>query len=91
MERMMSDKDDQSPPDDFQKQIQEMMKQASFMFGPGAAAPGAAAESTETVSEEDENDEVLERIRDFNLKPREVRDYLDRFVIQQAEAKKVLD
>ena len=86
----MSDKDDQSPPDDFQKQIQEMMKQASFMFGPGAAAPGAAAESTETVSEEDENDEVLERIRDFNLKPREVRDYLDRFVIQQAEAKKVL-
>ena len=29
-------------------------------------------------------------IREFNLKPREIRDYLDRFVIQQAEAKKVL-
>jgi endopeptidase Clp ATP-binding regulatory subunit ClpX len=33
---------------------------------------------------------LLKRIRAFGLKPREIRDHLDRFVIQQAEAKKVL-
>ena len=33
---------------------------------------------------------MLRRIREFNLKPREIRDYLDRFVIKQDEAKKVL-
>ena len=37
-----------------------------------------------------EHHEALKRIRQFNLRPREVRDYLDRFVIKQAEAKKVL-
>ncbi|MCA1807994.1 MAG: AAA family ATPase, partial [Lentisphaerae bacterium] len=35
-------------------------------------------------------DNSLDCIRGFNYKPREIRDYLDRFVIQQAEAKKVL-
>ena len=37
-----------------------------------------------------ENAEAIRRIREFNLKPREIRDHLDRFVVQQAEAKKVL-
>jgi endopeptidase Clp ATP-binding regulatory subunit ClpX len=34
--------------------------------------------------------EFIERIRSFNMKPREVKAYLDRFVIKQNEAKKVL-
>ncbi len=29
-------------------------------------------------------------VKEFNLKPREIRDYLDRFVVKQQEAKKVL-
>jgi endopeptidase Clp ATP-binding regulatory subunit ClpX len=33
---------------------------------------------------------TLEKIRRFNLKPKEVRDHLDRFVIGQTQAKKVL-
>ena len=37
-----------------------------------------------------EHEATLRLIREFNLKPREIRDYLDRFVIQQSEAKKVL-
>ncbi|MBL9207235.1 MAG: AAA family ATPase, partial [Opitutaceae bacterium] len=37
-----------------------------------------------------ENAAILDRIRTFNLRPREIRDHLDRFVIQQTEAKKVL-
>ncbi|MCB0387099.1 MAG: AAA family ATPase, partial [Bdellovibrionales bacterium] len=37
-----------------------------------------------------EHDEVLKQIRAFNRKPKEIRDYLDRFVIRQDEAKKVL-
>jgi len=55
---------------------------------------GAAAQpQQEPVIEEDvsqEQDEALARIRAFNLKPREIRDYLNRFVIRQDEAKKVL-
>ena len=48
----------------------------------GAARPGAAQSAG--------NIEALRRIREFNLKPREIRDHLDRFIVQQAEAKKVI-
>ena len=34
--------------------------------------------------------DIFEKIKSFNLKPREIRDELDRFVIKQGEAKKVL-
>ncbi|MDR1413471.1 MAG: AAA family ATPase [Puniceicoccales bacterium] len=39
---------------------------------------------------EKETFEFIEKIKNFNLKPREIRDFLDRFVIKQSEAKKVL-
>jgi endopeptidase Clp ATP-binding regulatory subunit ClpX len=45
---------------------------------------GAAFESMES------DQDALKRIRSFNFKPREIREYLDRFVISQDEAKKVL-
>ncbi|MBC2608130.1 AAA family ATPase [Pelagicoccus albus] len=55
----------------------------------GVASPGP--ESTPPPEEEDqERIEALKRIEAFNLKPREIRDYLDRYVIQQNEAKKVI-
>ncbi len=44
--------------------------------------PPSAGESTEPP--------LLDLLRRFSLKPRDVRDYLDRFVIEQHEAKKVL-
>ncbi|MDR2776458.1 MAG: AAA family ATPase [Puniceicoccales bacterium] len=34
--------------------------------------------------------EFIKKIKSFNMKPREIRDFLDRFVIKQSEAKKVL-
>ena len=61
-------------------------------FGPQSGAAQKADPSGEqTESEEDEERaEILRRIQEFNLKPKEIRDYLDRFVIQQREAKKVI-
>ena len=35
-------------------------------------------------------EEALRGLREFNLKPRDIRDYLDRFVVRQDEAKKAL-
>ncbi|MFH1969447.1 MAG: AAA family ATPase, partial [Verrucomicrobiota bacterium] len=55
------------------------------------AAPASADHGGGTPPGDDAaTAEKLRRIREFNLKPRDIRDYLDRFVIQQAEAKKVL-
>ncbi len=90
----MSDKDDKNPFEEMQKQFQEMLRNqgtSSFFSqpppGPGAGA-SAGTEPQEKTSEKQR--EILQRIRDFNLKPREIKDYLDRFVIQQNDAKKVL-
>ncbi len=76
------------PPDvgEIQKQLREMLQQARFSFFHEATArPQSREDATERKREE-----PLERIRSFRLKPREVREYLDRFVIGQTEAKKVL-
>jgi ATP-dependent Clp protease ATP-binding subunit ClpX len=86
----MSEKDTQSAAEQLPKEIRDILKGSPFrtFFPPGSAAGGA---SRGDVPEGDANhSETVKRIREFNLKPREIRDYLDRFVIQQAEAKKVL-
>jgi len=87
---MIHDEDKKPDGDDFTRQLQDMMKKAriQFMQFPGAApetAPGA-----DTEPEPNPSEDVMEKIRSFQLKPREVRDHLDRFVIRQNEAKKVL-
>ena len=88
--------DDDKRPDepdepDWQHQIRELFNSANVQFvqGPGAGAAAGAPDAGEET-ESDESAEILERIRSFNLKPREVRDYLDRYVIQQEDAKKAL-
>lgn len=79
--------------DDLQQQFMDLLNrtQAAFLgsdlFAGGATAGASTAPED---SEPEAEDQVLQRIRDFSLKPREVRDYLDRFVVQQEEAKKVL-
>ncbi len=78
--------------DDLQKQFMDLLNktQAAFVrdssgfMRPGPAEPPSAEE------DDDGARETLRKIKDFNLKPREVRDYLDRFVVKQEEAKKVL-
>lgn len=86
------DADAPRPEDDMMKQVQDFLRQANVQFnaGPPGATAAPAPESPPPEAEEDPTEEILKRIRSFSLKPREVRDYLDRFVIKQPEAKKVL-
>lgn len=49
----------------------------------------AESEASSSSSNPEEED-FIRRMEDFHLKPKELRNYLDRYVIQQAEAKKVL-
>ncbi|HEY3860484.1 MAG TPA: AAA family ATPase [Verrucomicrobiae bacterium] len=69
-------------PEEFQRQLQEFMRQHLA----GAAPPKPDLSST--PSESDEPESGLDFF--FDKKPREVKAYLDRFVIKQDEAKKVL-
>jgi ATP-dependent protease Clp ATPase subunit len=73
-------------PEEFQRQMADFMRQ----HFPGATSffrPQAGSEATETGSER--GPKKAEEFR-FEKKPREVKEYLDRFVIKQDEAKKVL-
>jgi ATP-dependent Clp protease ATP-binding subunit ClpX len=70
-------------PEDFQRQISDFMRQH---FQMGGAKPQT---ETEGASEGPENKARGAEFQ-FDYKPREVKAYLDRFVIKQEEAKKVL-
>lgn len=87
----MSDKDTKNPFEEIQKQLQEILKSgnSNITVSPYVAPQPTPPPQTPPESGPKEN-EVLQRIRAFNRKPKEIRDYLDRFVIRQTEAKKVL-
>ncbi|MDR0728063.1 MAG: AAA family ATPase, partial [Puniceicoccales bacterium] len=81
-----------NPLEEFTKKFGEILNRATniqitpLMYGevPAESAPaGASSEEREPIT-------PLDRIESFNFKPREVKDYLDRFVIEQHAAKKVL-
>ena len=78
----------ENPLDELKKQLDGIFggKNIKFEFAPGINP----SQGENTAKDEDESEEVLERIRNFSMKPREIRDYLNRFVIKQDEAKKVL-
>jgi ATP-dependent Clp protease ATP-binding subunit ClpX len=92
----MSDKDEpKNPADEFQRHLQQLFRHGNFqsVFGaPFGARPAGAPASPppKDDSEDEKRAAALRKIRDFNLKPREIRDFLDRFVIRQDEAKKVI-
>ena len=44
----------------------------------------------EETKTEDSNNEIIDHIKSFNYKPKDIKDYLDRFIISQDEAKKAL-
>ena len=69
-------------PEEFQRQLQEFMKQHF------AAPSPQAADAGETESSEEKTGDKPAFV--FDKKPRDVKAYLDRFVIKQEEAKKVL-
>jgi endopeptidase Clp ATP-binding regulatory subunit ClpX len=90
----MSDKDPPNPFEHIQRNIEEALRQGRLhvmpMGGPMGVKPAQTEEAEEEAPEDDGSAEVLEKIRAFDLKPRQIRDYLNRFVIRQDEAKKVL-
>lgn len=90
----MGDKDFKNPLEQLQKQLQDVLKHSNVkltfrdMEEEGEEKGDKIEEPIEDKKTAD--DEILRRIAEFNLKPREIRDYLNRFVIKQEEAKKVL-
>jgi endopeptidase Clp ATP-binding regulatory subunit ClpX len=84
---------DKTPLEELQEKLQEALKSGNVQFAgnfPGNPPHQQVVDKKEDSAGDNEAEETLERIRHFNFKPREIRDYLDRFVIQQQEAKKVL-
>lgn len=89
------DKNEKNPLEELQKHFQEILGSSSLgvNFSPTGGNPFTQSmkKAEEGPTESDKKAaETLERIKAFNLKPKEVRDYLNRFVIKQDEAKKVL-
>src|SRR5258706_6826443 len=72
-------------PEEFQRQLQEFMRRHFQGF---QTTPFANTETGDKVESPD--NESKERDFAFEYKPRDVKAYLDRFVIKQDEAKKVL-
>jgi ATP-dependent Clp protease ATP-binding subunit ClpX len=84
-------KKDIPSPEEFQKQLSDFMKQNFSGLGFSPFGGGAPANKESTPSNEDEKKQSsIEDLLKFDHRPKDVKAYLDRFVIQQDEAKKVL-
>jgi len=98
----MSKKEDDNPLEEIQKQLKDLLKNknlqvafAPFMQSMNQAEDDGQSEKTKDGGKEQKakssnSEDPLEAIRSFDRKPKEVRDYLDRFVIKQEQAKRVL-
>ena len=98
----MTKNDDDNPLEEIQKQLHDLLnnKNVQVAFAPFMESM-KAKEGGEKVEEEVKKskppppedatrDERLDTIRSFDRRPKEIRDYLDRFVIKQEQAKRVL-
>ena len=75
-------------PEEFQRRLQEMMRS---QFGSASGPSGAqVAPGTEGSNPDDTTASEASSHFEFDLKPRDVKAHLDRYVIRQEEAKKVL-
>ena len=75
-------------PEEFQKQLEDFMKK--FFPGAPGGSPFTAGAATSPQETEPAKDEPEKEEWQFDYKPKDVKTYLDRFVIKQDEAKKVL-
>ena len=91
MEQKPPNEDDpkkpENPMEELKKHIEGLFggKPVKVEFGPPPFQP-----EPQSAPQQDDSEETLKRIREFSMKPREIRDWLNRFVIKQDEAKKVL-
>ncbi len=93
----MSDKEPPTPFEEIQRQLKELFKDSNVKVSAHAFNESddfdqdiGVFDGADNVPSTQEKADPLEKIRSFNLKPKEIRDYLNRFVIRQDEAKKVL-
>jgi endopeptidase Clp ATP-binding regulatory subunit ClpX len=93
----MSDKEPPNPFEEIQRQLSELFKDSNVKvsthtFNDSDIFDEENAHNDQEVIDNEDNRKppALDKIRNFHLKPKEVRDYLNRFVIRQDEAKKVL-
>lgn len=81
----MNEKKEKDPAE-IQKELSEafkkIMEHATVMAPPKAEGPKEESKKTD--------EEKFKRVLDFSLKPKDIKKYLDRYVIKQDEAKKVL-
>jgi len=78
-------------PEEFHKRMQEFMKgfkgsESTFFTPPASGEGDEAPEPSKEDKKTPSNDDIFQ----FDYKPKGVKDYLDRFVIKQETAKKVL-
>jgi endopeptidase Clp ATP-binding regulatory subunit ClpX len=72
-----------------EKEIKKMLKDAKIAFAtPRQTNPQQGP--TKMAEQKEAREKILKKIREFNLKPKEVKEHLDKYVIRQDEAKKVL-
>ncbi|MDG1139462.1 MAG: AAA family ATPase [Opitutales bacterium] len=99
----MPKKEDDNPLEEMQKQLRDLMsnKNVQVAFAPFMQSMkdqskdvddgGTGGGSPPEPQDKDlSRDEKLDSIRGFDRRPKEIRDYLDRFVIKQEQAKRVL-
>lgn len=89
-ESIMSEKEPPNPLEEIQKQLSELFKGANVKVSATGKPDSSTSEEPSVGDSSDSENKAIKAVRDFHLKPKEIRDYLDRFVIRQDEAKKVL-
>jgi endopeptidase Clp ATP-binding regulatory subunit ClpX len=86
-----NDKTPENPFEEIEKKLREVFKDADMKIVcsafPSKPEPGPGPETEETA---ESYQRLLERLRQFGYKPRQIREFLDRYVIGQDEAKKTL-
>lgn len=88
----MSGTPPKSPFDDLPDHLRDALRRAGLGgLGSSSFATAGGDDSSDPAEEDDAaRNETLRLIRSFSLRPREVRDQLDRYVVKQPEAKRVL-
>ncbi len=89
--------DSNNPFEELQNQLKDLLKGQNVTINP-AIFPSDTSDSAPKPSEPEDPksasvetiEDPLQQIRDFSLKPKEIVDYLNKYVIEQNEAKKVL-